>query len=339
MVTPHSVGDRRSDDVTVEGSRRGGVERLGTSRASCMRALTRRRGELRARVQASWGRQPASECEGERARRLVLVAGRRFHRRIQRARPGLGQPRRLEHRVGRIGAGGCVDERGASVRRVRRSRLLAGGDRRGSGRVGVGGVGDASIRRVRIRGIGGRQRRGCGAGRKLGRASLGSWIGRRLGLARLRRGIALCRARLRSGGSGKLAGEERARLRHSGGPSFVERGRRDGDRIAEGRRGRDERRGQRGPRGQERQRIDVTLSIRRHANAEIHVRLRELDIAARPDRTDGIALEDGRAAVDADRPEMEERDGVAVLCLDRHGLATTRDRAREADRASSRREH
>src|SRR5947199_439201 len=36
---------------------------------------------------------------------------------------------------------------------------------------------------------------------------------------------------------------------------------------------------------------------------------------------------------------VQERDGVAVLCLDRHGLATARNGAREADRAPRRRRH
>ena len=251
MVTPHSVGDRGSEGVTVDESRRGGVERLGTSRASCMRALTRGRCELRAHVQTSWARQPASECEGDRARRVVLVAGRRFRRRVQRARAGLGAPLRLEHRVGRIEAGGCVGGRGASVRPVRRSPLLGGGGGRGIGCHRDGGMSDGSIRRVRIGRTGGREGLRHGCGRRLGHGSLGGFVGRRLGLDRLRRGIALRRARRRSGGSGRLAGERRTRFRRCGGRSFVERGRRDGDRLAGRRRGRDEWQARRGARRQE----------------------------------------------------------------------------------------
>ena len=397
MMTSPSFGDSRSNDVSVGGGRRGGVARLGTPRTSRVRALARRLRELRPRVQAGWGSQLASECDGKGARRLVLGAGlpvrpdRRVYlrlvqgrrllvrqlrggrrrlglglggrhgrivRRSGRVRPGLdrdirggradrARSRRRGH--GSLGHfGGCVSGRGGSVRRIgRRLRgrrdLGARGRRRGQsggsrliGRSGGRGIarpraiGDGRLGRLGIGSIGGRDRRRAGGGRSRGRGSLKGCIRRPLGLA-------LCRVRRRSRASGWLAGHRRARRRRSGGGRLVERSRRNGDRVAGRRGGRSERRRRSGPRRQERQRVDVALSIRGHPNAEIHVRLCELDVAAGPDRPDGVSLRQGRAALDADRAEMEQRDGVAVLCLDRHGLATIRDRAREADRARGRR--
>lgn len=48
----------------------------------------------------------------------------------------------------------------------------------------------------------------------------------------------------------------------------------------------------RGDRREQRQRIDVALLIRRQSNAEVHVRLRQVDGAARSDSADDRALSD-----------------------------------------------
>jgi hypothetical protein len=88
------------------------------------------------------------------------------------------------------------------------------------------------------------------------------------------------------------------------------------------------RRGRR-PRRQEEQRIEITLRIVGLADAEIDVRLGQLDIAARPDRSNGIAFSDLDALLDPVGAEMNERDRVAVLRLNRHGLATFRHRPGE----------
>jgi hypothetical protein len=85
---------------------------------------------------------------------------------------------------------------------------------------------------------------------------------------------------------------------------------------------------------QEEQRIDVAVRVGTPPDAEVDVRHRELRYAARPDRPDPIALGHDRPALDLIRPQVHERDGVAVLCLDRHSLATGRNDAGEGDGAA-----
>jgi hypothetical protein len=92
------------------------------------------------------------------------------------------------------------------------------------------------------------------------------------------------------------------------------------------------------PRGQHAQRVDVSLVLAGHAQAEVHVGLGQVDRAARPDRADGGALRDVRAARDADRAEMDERRRIAERRLDRDRLPTRRHRPGEADHPVRRRE-
>ena len=66
-------------------------------------------------------------------------------------------------------------------------------------------------------------------------------------------------------------------------------------------------------RGQEREWVDVPVRIRRDPDAEVDVWDRVLALAAGADRADRRALAEGRAAVDRDRAEVDERDRVAVL--------------------------
>jgi hypothetical protein len=90
---------------------------------------------------------------------------------------------------------------------------------------------------------------------------------------------------------------------------------------------------------QQGQRIDVPLWITRRACAEIDVGLRQVDHAARSDRTDDRALRDARTAHHPDRPEVHERGGVAERRLDRHRLAAGRHRPSERDHSLRRSEH
>jgi hypothetical protein len=90
---------------------------------------------------------------------------------------------------------------------------------------------------------------------------------------------------------------------------------------------------------QERQRVDVTLVLSRHPQAEVDKRLRQVDHAARADGPDDGALGHARPAPDADRPEVHERRGVAERRLDRDGLPAGRHRAGERDDTFGRRKH
>jgi hypothetical protein len=88
---------------------------------------------------------------------------------------------------------------------------------------------------------------------------------------------------------------------------------------------------------QQRQRIDVPLRIVRAPDAEVNVRHVVLRIAGGPDRRDGLAFGDAVVGVDTDRAEMEERDGEAVECPDRHGQAVGGQSAGERDSSAGRR--
>jgi hypothetical protein len=99
------------------------------------------------------------------------------------------------------------------------------------------------------------------------------------------------------------------------------------------------RRGRRALRRQEGERIEVALRIGRAAHSEVDVRHRQLRLAARADRADELALRDCVAAPDRVRPEVNERDRVAVRRRDRQRLAADRHGPREGDGARDRRLH
>jgi hypothetical protein len=92
-------------------------------------------------------------------------------------------------------------------------------------------------------------------------------------------------------------------------------------------------------RRQQGQRIDIPLRIARRARAEVDVRLRQIDHAARPDRPDDRAFRHDRTAHHRDRPEVHERGGVAERRLDRHRLAAGRHRPCERDHSLRRGAH
>lgn len=71
----------------------------------------------------------------------------------------------------------------------------------------------------------------------------------------------------------------------------------------------------------------------RYPDSEVHVRLGVLDLAARADGADDVALLERGADPNADGPEMEERDRVPVLGADRHTEPRLWQRAGERDHA------
>lgn len=78
-------------------------------------------------------------------------------------------------------------------------------------------------------------------------------------------------------------------------------------------------------RRKEAQRVEVTLLVGREADAEIDVRLGDVDGPARSHRADGRALGDRLAALHGDRSEVQEGGGMSFARLDRHGLAAVGD--------------
>jgi hypothetical protein len=71
------------------------------------------------------------------------------------------------------------------------------------------------------------------------------------------------------------------------------------------------------------------VRLSRHPDAEVDVRLGVLDLAARADGADPLALGELGADPDADGPEMEERDRVPVLGANRHAEPCVRQRPSE----------
>jgi hypothetical protein len=97
------------------------------------------------------------------------------------------------------------------------------------------------------------------------------------------------------------------------------------------------RRGRHAALRQQRQRIDITLRVIGPPDAEVNIRHVVLRIAGGPDRPDGLAFGDALVGADLDRAEMEERDGEAVECPDRHGQAVGGQSAGERDSSAGRR--
>jgi hypothetical protein len=92
-------------------------------------------------------------------------------------------------------------------------------------------------------------------------------------------------------------------------------------------------------RRQQRQGIDVTLRIARDASTEVHVRIGQVDDAARTDRPHHGRFSHEGAARHSDRPEMDERDRVPGRRLDRDGLAAGRHRPGKRNHSLRRGEH
>jgi len=130
------------------------------------------------------------------------------------------------------------------------------------------------------------------------------------------------RDRVDGGGRGLRRGHGRSGCRHR--PGW-----RRGSRAADVAR-RLDRAGRRS--GKEEQRVEVPVFLGGLSDPEVHVGYVELRSAARPDRSDRIAFLHGISTPHAERPEVQQRRGIAVRRLDRDGLAPIRDAAGEGDR-------
>ena len=168
---------------------------------------------------------------------------------------------------------------------------------------------------------------------------------------RLRRRGHRGRGRLRDRGRNRCGrGDRRRRSRCRRGSRYRRRSRRGRchRRRGCGRRGCGRRRGRRcwcrhgrGRRehGQEGERIEIALFVRRVADAEMHVRRVELRRAARADRADGAAFVDCHVLLDPDRTEVRQGDREAGRGQDRERLPARGHRPGEADDACRGRDH
>jgi hypothetical protein len=102
---------------------------------------------------------------------------------------------------------------------------------------------------------------------------------------------------------------------------------------------RQRRRRYRRTRRQQAERIDVSVRIGGDAHAEVDVRLQSDLVAALADHADFCPLPQGAAALDARRPELEQRHGEAIIGRDRHCAAAPGHEADEGDRPADRCQH
>jgi hypothetical protein len=86
-------------------------------------------------------------------------------------------------------------------------------------------------------------------------------------------------------------------------------------------------------RGQEPYWVDVAMRVVGATNAQVDVGAGVLGLAARTERADRRALGEDGPSGDRDRVQVQERDRVAVGCLDRHRPAVHRQDSGEADDA------
>ena len=97
--------------------------------------------------------------------------------------------------------------------------------------------------------------------------------------------------------------------------------------------------GLRSARREQAQWIEVAVRLGRDSDSEVDVRPGVLDLSARADGADALALLHRGPDTDAHGPEMDERDRVAVLGADRHAEPRMRQRAGERDHAVRRCAH
>jgi hypothetical protein len=139
-----------------------------------------------------------------------------------------------------------------------------------------------------------------------------------------RRGMFGCHGSRPSGGCSRSRGRCFAHRRRTLRPHRFSCRRRGN--VCDGRRPGSRRREARRQQGQW---IDVALWIARDARAEVHVRIGQVDNAARTDCPHHRRLSHERAARHSDRPEVDERGRVSKRRLDRHRLPARRNRPRE----------
>jgi hypothetical protein len=164
--------------------------------------------------------------------------------------------------------------------------------------------------------------RGCARRIGCGRRRDG---GSRRGSRRRRRG---CRRRRRGG-------RRRRRCRGSGLSRSRHRGwrRRNGSGRRLGGRRRGSGRCRRLASGKQRQRIDVAMLVGRDADAEVHVWPVVLDLAARANGSDVVALADTGSLLDTELADVRQRDRKPVGGRDRDRQPIRRHRSRERDDA------
>lgn len=92
-------------------------------------------------------------------------------------------------------------------------------------------------------------------------------------------------------------------------------------------------------RWEESQRVEVPVRICSHANSEIHMRLRELGLTARPNDADDVSFADLLISSDAHCAELQQRDRVAVSRPDGDRAAARRHRAGEGHPSAGRRDY
>lgn len=80
------------------------------------------------------------------------------------------------------------------------------------------------------------------------------------------------------------------------------------------------------------------MRLGRHAHPEVDVRL-DPGLGARTDRSDDVAFHDRGAHGDRDRPELQQRDRVAVLGANRDCPAVAGHRSSKSDHAGDGRTH
>jgi len=180
-----------------------------------------------------------------------------------------------------------------------------------------------------LRHVGDRSRPDEGAWRRLGRRRFGHGRPRRCSTRRSRNlldgGDARRLDRLRGGGRLGLHRDGfglDGRCRCGSGEGRIGRGdrRRFHRRRGDGDAGREQ------PR-----RVEVAVRLGGQPDAEVDVRRRRDRVLAQADLADDGSFGDRAASSDGHHPELEERDGVPVCRLDRHGPAAARDGAREGD--------
>ena len=165
--------------------------------------------------------------------------------------------------------------------------------------------------------------------------------GRRVGWCRARRGrLSYRRLQWRwlrcRGGRGRSWCKRRLGRRSRRGNGDRSRSRR---RHRSGSRRRGRLGSRRRPWREERQRVEVSLVVRRRPNSEMDIGLGELGISGGPNGADNLPIRHGRSARDHRGAKMRECHGVAVARHHRDDQAALRDSADEAHSARGRSAH
>jgi hypothetical protein len=91
--------------------------------------------------------------------------------------------------------------------------------------------------------------------------------------------------------------------------------------------------------GEQGQRVDVAVRVGGQPHSEVDVRVGAFGLSAWADRPHDLSLRDCGPRSDRNRPEVDERDRVAVLGPDRQAATFSRQLAGEGDDAGRRGAH